>query len=175
MSWGCSKLHNCPGSQIPKKTHTQGARAGCIHPRPFTIQPRQGLTHKSYLPQKNCFGGTEEKDPAGTAGKHSGNQHTLALATSNGQTQTEKPFLGTWPESKPLRGSGSMKAKDQQQKDIKDHLLNGISWPSNSHGKPIKGAAVSVGWWRCFWQLRQHWQFQGDTVGSLYLGRRRFA
>lgn len=94
-----------------------GARAGCIHPQAIHHSAPGRSTHKATPEELLWRHREEEKDPAGTAGKHSGNQHTLTLATSNGLPQTEKPFLGTWPESKPLRGSGSMKAKDQQQKD----------------------------------------------------------
>ena len=155
---------------------TARARAGCIHPQAIHHSSPGRSTHKATPEELLWRHREEEKDPAGTAGKHSGNQHSLALATSNGQTQTEKPFLNTWPESKLLRGSGSMKAKDQQQKDIKDHL-NGISWPSNSHDKPLKGAAHVCRLVGMLWQLRHTGSSREGTlsVGSLYLGRQHFA
>lgn len=60
-----------------------------------------------------------------------------------------------------------MKAKDQQQKDIKDHLLNGISWPSNSHGKPIKGAARVCRLVEMLWQLRHTGSSREGTLWDL--------
>lgn len=175
MPWGVAKLQ-LPWKSDPKDSHTR-ARAGCIHAQAIHHSSPGRSTHKATPEELLWRHRKKEKDPAGTAGKHSGNQHTLALATSKGQTQTEKPFLDTWPESKLLRGSGSMKAKDQQQKDIKDHLLNGISWPSNSHNKLIKGAAHVCRLVETLWQLRHTGSSREGTlsVGSLYLGRQHFA
>lgn len=59
----------------------------------------------------------KKKIPLALLGNTAAVSTPMALATSNGLTQAEKTFLGKWHESKLLRGSGSMKVKDQQQKD----------------------------------------------------------
>lgn len=126
---------NCPGNQT-SMTQTQEEKVGCAHSQAITVQPCRGVLTK--LPQKNCFRGADMKTKTLLA--LLGN--TMAVSThwpwqpATGWLRLSKTFLCTWHESRPLRGSGSRKLKDQQQKDINPSpkwYFMVIKWPWQPH------------------------------------------
>ena len=82
----------------------------------------------------------------GRKGPHWYRQETVAVRAGRpwqpapNWLRLSKTFLCTWHESRLLRGSDSMELRTNNKKTLTS-LLNDISRPSNSHDRPIKGAA----------------------------------
>ena len=87
---GAAAKLQLPWKSDQKSSDTRGERAGCTQPPATNRAAPQRDTHNAALEELPQGCTCEEKDPTGAAGKHSGSERTLALATSSGLAQAEQ-------------------------------------------------------------------------------------